>query len=337
MQLKKIAEASASDHVLGVAWSHDGSMLAAVPSAGPILLLGPDGGTLAELPDHGLSNGAAAFHPFEPKLATCGTDGVIRLYEGSPAEPATGRKVAVGKGWLERLAWSPDGTHLATALGKRLLIFGENGEVAHEFDAHKSTVSDVAWNPRQPEEIVSVCDGGAHMWRLGEAEPFARFDWGGASLLASWSPDGRWVVTGDQTASVHLYDFTRDYPLHIQGYETKVKALAFNSVSRKLATGGGSLVTVWKCTGKTGPEGTTPKQLEGHTGDCLALQYRHGSDWLISGGADGRLVLFEPDSSAQPRASLRLDSAVTCVAWHPTDPLAVAGTEAGTVAFVQVA
>jgi len=336
MEIQKLIEAAASEHVLGLSWSHDGARLAVTPSEGPILVLDRDGKIAAELPDHGLGNGAAVFHPFEPKLATCGTDGRIRLYENLCAPPRPPREITLGKGWLERLAWSLDGAHLATALGRRLLILDEAGEITHEFDAHKSSVCDFAWNPRQPEEIASVADGGATMWRLGEEAPFARFDWGGASLLACWSPDGRWLVTGDQTPSVHLYDFTRDYPLHIQGYETKVKALAFNSASRKLATGGGRLVTVWNCTGKTGPEGTIPKQLEGHTGDSVALAYRRGSDWLASGGTDGRLIVFEPESSTRPRASLALDAGVTCVAWHPSEPLLAAGTESGAVELVAV-
>lgn len=330
MEFQKLTEVAASDHVLGLSWSHDGSLLAVTPSQGPVLVLDADGKPVVEFPGHGLGNAAAAFHPTEPRLATAGTDGSVRLYDPLRTS-APPRDIPLGKAWIERLAWSPDGAHLAAGSGKRLLILDAAGETAFEFSAHKSTVEDFAWNPRDPRGIASVCDGGAHMWRLGETEPFARFDWGGASLLASWSGDGRWLVTGDQTPSVHLYDFTRDYPLHIQGYETKVKALAFNGNSRRLATGGGSLVTVWTCTGKTGPEGSVPRQLPGHTGDVLALAYRPGSDWLASGGADGRLVLFEPETSAQPRASARLDAAVTAVAWHPAEPRLAAATESGAV------
>ncbi len=333
MKLEELSALPAGDHILGLSWSREGETLAITPARGPIIVRA--GPTVTELPDHGLGNGAAVFHPAKNLLATCGTDGKLRLFATLRAS-APPREILLGRGWLERLAWSPDGAHLATALGRRLLVLNEAGEIAHEFAGHKSTVADFAWNPRNPAEIASVADGGATMWRLGESEPFARFDWGGASLLARWSPDGRWLVTGDQTPSVHLYDFTRDAPLHIQGYETKVKALSFNGASRRLATGGGSLVTVWTCTGKTGPEGSTPRQLQGHTGDSLALAYRPGGDWLASGGSDGRLILFEPDHSASPRASLRLDSAVTSLAWHPGDPLLAAGTESGLVQIFRV-
>lgn len=334
MELQKIAGIRAADHVLGLSWSPDGLMLAATPSQGAIQLVRVDGSIVAELPGHGMGNGVSAFHPVEPILATCGADGKIRIYR----EPFSGtpeRETTLGKDWVEKLAWNANGSYLATAIGKRLVVLDKTGAVVQEFTSHRSSVCDFAWNPRQPEEIASVCGGGALMWRLGEDEPFARFDWGGASLLAAWSPDGRWIVTGDQTPSVHVYDLTRDHPLHIQGYETKVKALAFNSASRKLATGGGRLVTVWNCTGKTGPEGTMPKQLEGHTGDPIALAYRRASDWLASGGTDGNLILFEPESSGRPRYVLALGSAVASVAWHPSESLLAAGTDAGDVVLIR--
>lgn len=333
MKLEQLTELAAGDHILGLSWSRDGAHLAITPASGPILVRTAD--AVRELPDHGLGNGAAVFHPEKNLLATCGTDGTLRFFEDLRAS-ASPREIPLGKGWLERLAWSPDGAHLATALGKRLLILDETGRITHEFPDHKSSVCDFAWNPTNSAEIASVADGGATMWRLGETDPFARFDWGGASLLAAWSPDARWLVTGDQTPSVHLYDFTRDYPLHIQGYETKVKALAFNSSSRKLATGGGPLVTVWPLTGKTGPEGVVPRQLEGHTADALTLAYRRGQDLLASGGADGRVILFAPDSSPQPRAGARLGSPVTVVAWHPAEPLLAAATESGRVVLFAV-
>jgi hypothetical protein len=114
------------------------------------------------------------------------------------------------------------------------------------------------------------------MWRIGETEPFARFDWGGASLLVTWS----WLVTGDQTPSVHLYDFTRDYPLHIQGYETKVKAMDFSLDGKRLATGGGAKVTAWNCTGKTGPEDTIPDQLKFHKGDMETIAWSPTGEFL---------------------------------------------------------
>ena len=130
------------------------------------------------------------------------------------------------------------------------------------------------------------------MWAFGEAEPFARFDWGGASLRAEWSPCGRWLVTADQTASVHIYDFTRDYPLHIQGYETKVRAMAFSADGKRLATGGSPVITIWPCTGKKGPEGVTPVQLDGHDGEVVAAAFSPKTGQLATGDGTGMVLIF---------------------------------------------
>ena len=213
----------ASDHVLSLAWSEN--LLIVTPSTGIVLMVNQDGETIAEFAGHGLGNGAAAAK--SDILATCGFDGRIQIYEIGDSKISPTHGIAMGKGWIERVRWSPDCSRLASALGKTLFILKPNGEIAATFSNHQTSVSDFSWNPKNPLEIASVCGGGARMWRIGETDPFARFDWGGASLLFLWSPDGRCIATADQTPSVHLYDFTRDYPLHIQGYEAKVKPWIF--------------------------------------------------------------------------------------------------------------
>ena len=178
-------------------------------------------------------------------------------------------------------------------------------------------------------EIASVCGGGARMWRIGEAEPSARFDWGGASLLVTWSPDGRWLVTGDQTPSVHLYDFTRDYPLHIQGYETKVKAMDFSPDAKRLATGGGTKVTLWDCTGKTGPEGAIPDQLKFHKGDVEAIAWSPTGEFLATGDVAGRLVFS--DTKGRPVSAFEDAEGISALAWSPDGKYLAAGDAGGRV------
>lgn len=327
MGFKKLWNLTAANHILNVAWSGDGSQIAVTPSTGNTLVIDPDGQILQELPEHGLSNGVGSWN--NDTLVTCGADGKIRVHQ--LAAPASLTEIALGKTWIEHAKWSPGGAHLAIGLGKSLLVLDADGNKIADFADHKSTVCDFAWNPKNPREIASVCDGGAHLWRLGEEKSFARFDWGGASLIAAWSPDGRWVVTGDQTPSVHLYDFTRHHPLHIQGYETKVKALSFNATSTRLASGGGPLVTVWDCTGVAGPEGSVPKQIQGHAKDSIALDYHPTEDLLASGGQDGLLILFRPETRTTAVALEKLKSAVTSVAWNPAGTHLASGTEDGSV------
>lgn len=333
MKLCSGSKFEADDYVESLGWSACGDWMAALPVSGEILLAS-EKIQPRQLAGHGLSNHTLAWHPIAPIFATGGSDGVVRIHDAATAE--TVAEVKLGRAWIDRLAWSPDGNFLAATCGKEVCILTPTGDEVERIGPHRTSVSDLAWNPSAPDELATVCGGGATMWRVCEPDPIADFEWGGASLLVTWSADGRWVVTADQTPSVHLYDFTRDEPLHIQGYESKVKAMAFSPNSRLLATGGGSLVTVWTCTGKRGPENTIPKQLEGHLEICTCLAWHPKGQFLATGGEDGLVFLFDPDRAVAPQAFRQFDCAVSAIAWHPGGEEILVGTADGEVRMVGI-
>ena len=322
MGFSKKWTAEADDHILALGWT--GNTLVVTPSTGAPLVVNEQGEVREKLASHGLGNGATAVR--DGSIVTCGFDGKLRFY-GSDLKQV--REVVLGKGWIERAKWSPDGKHLAAALGKTLFILNEEGETVASFPNHQTSVADFIWNPANPQEIATVGGGGARMWRLSDSVPYAKFDWGGASLLAAWSPDGRWIVTGDQTPSVHLYDFTRDYPLHIQGYEAKVKTMDFSPDGKKLATGGGPVVTVWDCTGKTGPENTTPGQLRFHKGDVEAIAWSPEGEILATGDLAGRIVFSDP--KGKPISAFQDEAEIASLAWRADGGMLAAGDAAGQV------
>ena len=325
MGFKKLWGLEASDHILALAWC--GDALVVTPSTGIILLIDEEGKAVAGFAGHGLGNGASAAGA--GVLATCGFDGRVRWYEIRGSRVTSAPEIALGKGWIERARWSPDGNRLAVGLGKTLFILSRNGDITASLPNHKTSVADFAWNPRNSLEIATACGGGAQMWRLGDAEPFARFDWGGASLLVTWSPDGRWVATADQTPSVHLYDFTRDYPLHIQGYETKVRAMDFSPDALRLATGGGTTITLWNCAGTTGPEATVPDELKFHKADVETLAWSPTGEILASGDSAGRLVFS--DAKGRPLSAFEDAKAISALAWSPDGKYLAVGDAGGRV------
>lgn len=327
MKLRKKHTITASDSILSFGWS--GDALVASPATGPVLVISSTGETLGELPEHGLGNGAAAVNT--TTVATCGFDGKVTFFALSDLTTPT-HEVKLGRGWIERLRWSPDGQYLAAALGKTLFVLNQQGEIVWSTSDHQTSVADFAWNPKNSQEIVTVGGGGARMWRVNESEAYAKFDWGGASLLADWCPDGRWIVTGDQTASVHLYDFARDYPLHIQGFETKVKAMAFTPDGLRLATGGGPVVTVWECTGETGPENTVPAQLSFHKGDVVSIAWSPDGQFLASGDTVGRLVLS--DAKGKPVSAFENEGEITALAWSADGAFLSSGNTLGQITLL---
>ena len=104
-----------------------------------------------------------------------------------------------------------------------------------------------------------------------------------------WSPSGKYIATGDQDSTVHFWIANTGQDLQMWGYETKVLELAWSFNSRYLATGGGTQVVVWDCSGK-GPENTRPMMLEGHQQLIKHLRFQRQGMLLASGGNDGMLA-----------------------------------------------
>jgi WD40 repeat protein len=288
------------------------------------LVAGADAQILETLTGHGMGNGESAWFLDQP--ATCGFDGKVR----------TGlREWNLGRGLIERVKASSDGKFLAAAQGKALHIFDAEGNDALSLRDLEASVVDFAWNPSRSREVATVGAGGATLWRLGQKKPFARFDWGGASLRVGWSADGRWLATGDQTPSVHVYDIPRDYPLHIQGFESKVQALAFSKDSRQLATAGSAVVTVWPMTGKKGPDGATPIQIDGCEAPAQALDFSSTGLLAIGDGAGTLLVItFEKGQFRRKRS--KFECGISALAWHPSLPLLAIGHEDGRVLLLSL-
>ena len=321
--------ADLAEYALDLRWSPDGTHLAALPSTGKPQLFDLAEGEIIDLPFHLGGNGSLAWHPRGHTLATFGQDGMLRLHE---IPSGNSRELQLPRGWTERCAWNADGSLIAAAVGKAVhVIDATTLETLQLIDDHRSTVTDLIWHPVVLDQFATASDGGARLWRLGETKPFARIDDGVAAVLTTWIPDGRWVVTSDQTPSVHLYDLKKRDPLYIQGFETKIKAFAWQNGGTPdlpwLALSGSPVITVWPCYGKNGPRGAKPHQLYGHLKEVTALDFPKDGPYLASGARDGFVLLWLPHHSDGPAQE------ITAVRWSPDGLHLAYGTASGKIAI----
>jgi WD40 repeat protein len=326
--------ADLDDYVLDLRWSPDGGHLAALPSTGKPQLFDLAKIETTDFQSHRGGNGSIAWHPDSSSIATLGQDRSLRIHD---IAASTSRELQLPRGWTERCAWNADGSLIAAAVGKAVHIIDPTTlTTLHIIHDHRSTVTDLVWHPVLLDQLATASDGGARVWRLGESKPFARIDDGVAAVLATWSPDGRWVVTSDQTPSVHLFDTKKRDPLFIQGFETKIKAFAWQTGGMPdhpwLALGGGPIITVWPCFGKNGPRGAKPIQLCGHLREVTALDFPIDGPCLVSGARDGFVLLWLPHQSNGPALIAREDSEITTVRWSPDGLQLAYGTAYGRIA-----
>src|SRR5690606_6621703 len=125
-------------------------------------------------------------------------------------------------------------------------------------------------------------------------------------------------AAGTQDGTVYLWPAKNDKGLEMSGYSQKVRELAWDATSRRLATGGGPLVIVWDCAGK-GPAGREPLGFEGHEQPVTALAFQHRGGWLASTATDGRLLIWQPGTFQRSLGEARIEEGLVRVVWSPSD------------------
>ena len=327
-QLDTAWEARLDEHVMDLAFSPDGRYLAAISIAGPLTIYESASGEIkATLPGHAGGGFAVSWRADSLALATGGQDGAARIWD--PATGACLHSLEAGAAWVERLSYAPYGSLLATAAGRKLKLWNADGALLRAYPDHPSTIADLQWQPGE-ELVTTACYGQLATFRPTEDEPLKRFDWKGSILSLAWSPDGNYVATGNQDASVHFWYRKSGKDLEMSGYPIKVRDLAWDAGSRYLATGGSAIVIVWDCRGK-GPAGSTPIQLDGHDRPLSALAWQYQGPFLASGAQEGRVCLWRPGKSTRLIRFAALGSEITRLRWAPGDRLLAASCASGLI------
>jgi len=328
-RLPQIWAGSVADHVIRAVWLPDSTRCAVGDTNGGLTVLQRDtGSTIFRCQAHyGLGLTGLACDPAGERLATCGQDGVVRVWSALTGVPLLA--LDGGAAWVEQVGWSADGDQLAAAAGKSVRIWDRQGMLVREYPNHRATVTDVQWHPRE-RLLCSTSYGGVTLLDPAEPASVRVFAWQGSSLIARWSPSGRYIATGEQDSTVHFWIVASGKDLQMSGYPLKVRSLAWSGKGRLLATSGSHEVTVWDCSGR-GPAGSTPLTLQGHDMPVSALDFRKQDDLLTSGGEDGRVIVWHVTKRRAVAAFGPCAQGVSAVAWSPDGRSILAGHAGGDV------
>jgi WD40 repeat protein len=349
MNFQKHWAATLDDYAIDLAWSPDGSLLAAASAAGGVTLYDAATGAVKHpLPGHenganclawmpaaapvgpdlgqAAIPGASKLAPYATLLASGGQDGFVRLWDAATGNQTA--EVKLGNAWVEQLAWQPRGGLLFAAAGKKLFALKPDGSIAHTFPDAPKTISALAWRP-DGAACASACFGHVVIWDAASFTAQKEFPYANAILALTWSPDGRWLVAGCHDNAVHLWIPAEDVELQMSGYETKLKELSFSCDSKWLATGGGRDACVWDCSG-AGPEGREPLLLP-QTARTTAVAFQNTHGLLATGDAGGAFTLWSPTRKNPMVAEVKMPAAATKFAWRADDALLAVGTEKGAI------
>ena len=318
--------AEVGDYAIAGGWTSRGEALVVGDAAGGVYAFDGKSGT-TKWTRRGVHEGgvlAAASHPSQPAFATAGQDGRILVW--SVADGQVSQAIEVENGWVENVAWSPDGKWLAASCSRQVHTYGADGAKAWRSDDHPSTVSAIAW--AGAEELATACYGRVTFFDASTGEPGQKLEWIGSLVSMALSPDGDIVACGSQDNSVHFWRRSTEQDSMMSGYPAKPSALAFDDTGTLLATGGSEAVTVWSFRG-SGPEGTRPGVLDVHVRPVTTLAFAPGAMRLASGGRDGGVVVWslKRDGHGNAQGAGTVDDVVSALYWRP-DGRALAALDA---------
>ena len=313
--LRRGWSAAVGDYAIAGGWCLRGEALIVGDAAGGVYAFdGKSGATTWER--RGVHEGgvlAMAIHPGGTVFATAGQDS--RVLIRSAAEGQVSRTIDVGTGWVENVAWSPDGRWLAASCSRQVRAYDADGEEVWRSDDHPSTVSAIAWS--SAGELATACYGRVAFFDASTGEIRQKLEWQGSLVSMVLSPDGGIVVCGSQDNSVHFWRRATEEDSMMSGYPAKPSALAFDDTGTLLATGGGEAVTVWSFAGR-GPEDTRPGVLEYHNQTVTTLAFARRAMRLASGGRDGAVVVWSirKDGRGDPIGTAAVAGAVAELYWR---------------------
>lgn len=193
-----------------------------------------------------------------------------------------------GTRWVDCVAAAQG--YYACSSGKAAHVW-RDGDASPKVFEHPSTVGGLAFDAKARRLAVAHY-GGATVWERGERRwKSSKLIWKGSHGAATFSPDGKYLVTSMQENALHGWRLRDKADMRMSGYPAKAKSFAWVGNAPFLATSGADEAICWPFEGKDGPMGKSPatcayggKQL------CTAVTGLVGHSGVFAGFADGSVL-----------------------------------------------
>ncbi|MCU0720722.1 MAG: WD40 repeat domain-containing protein [Pirellula sp.] len=320
-----------NDFIIDLSWSPNQKQLAAITVEGAVFLIEDHGdeSNFKQLGAHSGGGNSVSWHCDGTEFATAGHDGLIKVWDAQNSSQI--HELSAGDLWVSKATYSPKKGLLASAAGKHLKLWNSSRQLVYESSDHSSTIADIGWNP-DGSGIAVAAYNGLTLHVPGKQTQPRKYVWKGSSLVLSWSPDSKYIASGEQDSTVHFWYVKSGEDAQMSGFPTKVLELSWDRSGRWLATGGGAVICLWDCAGK-GPAGRRPWQYDAHLNRVTQLAFQTHGDRLASADSDGFLFLWEPLKHDKIIGGVGLKAAASCLRWNRKGALAVGQRDGHLVKF----
>lgn len=266
--------------------------------------------------------------------------GVLVFVPKAPASPARGSLIYTDhipkKGsyetYINALAWSPNSSYLACAIGDhtvRILKPG-TGEEGTVFFGHSNNVNSVVWLPNGRQVASASSDQTIQIWDAFTGHTLIKFSATAPVMAVTVSPDGHEIAWAGKDGITQIWSITsKEHLLTYSGQfgSGGIWGLAFSHNGKLLATG----------------DSTGDIQILNAETGVLVLNYKkhskviYGLDWspddhyIASASGDGTVRVWSVASGETVHIQTHNGVAMQAVSWSPDGLHIASASEDGTV------
>jgi WD40 repeat protein len=259
------------------------------------------------------------------RLVTGGDDGLVMMTDANGECTA----LADEKGkWIDAVAARADSS-IAWSCGKQVSARSPKGDVK-QFSA-PSSVRGVAFTPKGYRIAIAHYNG-TTLWFPNAAAKPEFFEWKGAHLDVTLSPDGRFLVTSMQENALHGWRLADSRNMRMTGYPAKARSFSWSPDGHWLATSGAQACIVWPFKDKDGPMGKAPRECGVREPRVSRVAFHPKALVIAIGYEDGWILLCRLEDGAEILVRGPQDDtsdAVSALAWNHDGTLLLFGTANG--------
>ncbi|MEA2987486.1 MAG: hypothetical protein QOG83_197 [Alphaproteobacteria bacterium] len=264
------------------------------------------------------------------RIVTGGDDGkvVSTGADGNSAVIATDGR----RRWIDQVACGPAGA-VAWSAGKQAFVKSAQG--AEQALDVPSTVGALAFMPKGVRLAIAHYNGATLWFPNAKAAP-ERLEWKGSHLGATISPDGRFLVTAMQEATLHGWRLADRKDMRMSGYAARVRSVDWTADGKSLATSGATQLILWPFQSKDGPMGKTPQLFAPAEAQVEVVACHPKQPVVAVGYADGLILLVRIDDGAEVLAREPTGTPIAALAWNSSGTVLAFGTEDGIAGLVRL-
>ncbi len=312
--------------VLSVAYAGDGETFVSLSEDGTVTVWETATGAarlslpaLAGQPTSGASSADGT------RLAAATASGTLGVWDISRASGAE-QPLQMRAGYapphegVDAVAWSPDGTRLATGAGRHVLIWdAKTNALIRPLDGHTSPVTSLAWSPDGRRLVSGSRDRTLIIWDVGAGEALRTLS-GHSDAVASvaWSPDGRRLASaGSLDDSVIVWDARSGEALQtLHSGEEGIWSVAWSPDGGAVAAGTTwGEVLLWHADGS--PDEEPFGLLVGHTGWVTSLAWSPDGSQIAAGSADATVMIWDTSNADRLQTLGGHSHVIRAIAYSP--------------------